>query len=399
VRIRGSLLCSIATSVALLSLLASGPASATTTAAVASPPGVLFAWGEDNWGQTGLGLGGLVLNPTGGFTGTWSSISAGDHVLAIDGQGHLWSWGINPYGELGLGSHGQPIDSPQQVGTSIWRQVSGGEHDSFGIDANGHLWGWGFGGFGDSTRNEADAPVMIGGDRTWTQVSAAASPDGFDALALDSDGHMWAWGDDRSGQLGDGSLTSPVLAPEQIGTQEWSSVEAGAGRVSAAIDMTGHLWAWGWNVYGLLGDGGATGANSRKVTTPVEVGSRRWRSIDCAFTRCAAIDTNQHLWTWGANSDGLLGVAGNTSSFIRRPHEVGTAKWAEVSVGGISDPYLGSTLAVNIHGRAWVWGANNFGQLGDGTTENVALPTKIHGGPWLLMEDGSGTSFGILQSP
>jgi alpha-tubulin suppressor-like RCC1 family protein len=74
------------------------------------------------------------------------------------------------------------------------------------------------------------------------------------SLALDSEGHLWAWGDNQSGTLGDGTTLRSTVPKRIGGNQRFTAIKAGAFH-SLAIRTDGTLWAWGYNKFGALGIG------------------------------------------------------------------------------------------------------------------------------------------------
>ena len=121
-------------------------------------------------------------------------------------------------------------------------------------------------------------------------------------MALKSDGTLWAWGDNRSGQLGDGT-TANQSSPVPVGSAtNWRAVAAGAFH-TVALKSDGTLWAWGNNSYGQLGDG--TYANQ---ASPVRVGSAtNWQSVAAGAFHTVALKSDGTLWAWGFDSYGQLG--------------------------------------------------------------------------------------------
>ncbi len=125
---------------------------------------------------------------------------------------------------------------------------------------------------------------------------------------------------------------------------------------SFALKDDGSLWAWGYNMYGQLGDG--TTANS---SNPVQIGAGSiWTAVAAGFFHSLALKNDGSLWTWGDNMCGQLGDGTTASSSI--PVQIGAGSiWTAVAAGYIH------SLALKNDGSLWAWGANFYGQLGDGT--------------------------------
>jgi hypothetical protein len=178
-------------------------------------------------------------------------------------------------------------------------------------------------------------------------------------VALKTDGSLWAWGDNGSGQLGDGTRTDR-LAPVQVGTG-FTAVAAGDNH-TVAVKADGSLWTWGHNGVGQLGDGSTT-----QRPSPVQIGTG-FRAVAAGLDHSAAVKADGTLWTWGANGVGQLGDGTLTQRLA--PVQIGTG-FALAAAGR----YF--TLAIKTDGSLWAWGYNFFGQLGDGTRTNRLAPVQI----------------------
>lgn len=144
-------------------------------------------------------------------------------------------------------------------------RIAAGNYHTLALDYNGHLWGFGMnmgGQLGDADRQDKIIPVEIMGKRTFTDVSAK----GTHSLAVDSDGNLWAFGANQYGQLGDGSNTNRTTPVQIGGGTAFEHVYTGWYH-TAASDVAGNLWGWGSNRYGQLGDGTTTNRN-----TPILLG-------------------------------------------------------------------------------------------------------------------------------
>jgi alpha-tubulin suppressor-like RCC1 family protein len=209
------------------------------------------------------------------------------------------------------------------------------------------------------------------GDKTWRTVDVGLS----DLLAIDTQGHLWAWGSNGWGQLGDGTRSTTWTAtPEQIGSHHWTAVAAGY-RTSMAIDQAGHLFTWGSNQKGQLADG----ADSHEdVLTPQRVGDKRWWAIDCAFYQCGAIDQSGRLFMWGINRfSNLFGIVGLPHRTIwYQPHQIiSTDRFISV------DTQFTNNQAIDRDGHWWSWGGyhqhRGAHQVGSRTWLEVSGPYAI----------------------
>ncbi|MEK7448660.1 MAG: hypothetical protein AAB019_04160 [Planctomycetota bacterium] len=185
-------------------------------------------------------------------------------------------------------------------------------------------------------------------------------------IVIRTDGTLWAWGENASGQLGDGTYIHRDL-PTQIGINtDWISIAAGYAH-TLAIKENGTLWAWGNNGTGQLGNGTYVNKN-----TPIQIGvDTDWLTIAGGQYHSVALKTDGTLWSWGFNSNGQLG----DGTYIDKntPSHIGTdSNWAAIATGGWH------TLALKTDGTLWVWGWNLYGQVGDATfVVNRNTPVQI----------------------
>jgi alpha-tubulin suppressor-like RCC1 family protein len=315
---------------------------------------------------------------TGGARGG-SQIACGrHHSLAIRSDGTLWAWGANDYGQLGLGSvDGSAHPSPVRVGTATnWAAVACGATYSLALRSDGTLWAWGFNGSGQLGKGDQTArssPVRVGSATSWTAVACGLDDH---SVALRSDGSLWAWGSNLDGRLGLGD-TNDRHTPVRVGTADnWSAVSGGAG-FTLALRSDGSLWAWGQNTFGKLGLGKAdTGAHP----TPARVGAASsWTAIAAGLDCSLATRSDGSLWSWGRNAWGGLGLGHRAG--CHAPARVGTAgTWTAVTCGG------GFGLALRSDGSLRAWGRNLEGELGLGDTAGRHTPVALTSpsGSWAL---------------
>jgi alpha-tubulin suppressor-like RCC1 family protein len=312
----------------------------------------------------------------------WKSISSGFyHTLALKPDGTLWSFGAS--GREGGTDKG--ISNPTQIGTSSdWVSISAGVFYSLALKNNGTLWAWGNNSFyqlGDGTQNTAEYPIQIGTETTWNFISAG----GYHSMALKKDGTLWAWGNNSRNELGDGSFNSFRATPTKIGNPtDWLSISAGVNNTSA-LKKDGTRWAWGDNYSGEYGDGTRISSNiPKQIDAPTT-----WKMVVTSNVNSLGIKSDGTLWSWGENRFGQIG----DGTFIERitPVQIGTDNdWQSISVS------WRHCIAVKNNGTIWTWGYNSSGQLGDGTTLENSLPHLVGSdSDWKVISGGSAHSIAL----
>ena len=311
-----------------------------------------------------------------------SVAAGGGHSFAIDEYGNLWAWGWNGWGQLGDGTQGAAFvkSSPVLINTNgrmndakVISIVAGYEH-SLAIDKHGNLWAWGkndSGQLGNGSRTYYSTPVLINTNGRMNNariltVSTCGSGYGSHNLAIDEHGYLWAWGNNFSGQIGDGTFgysankTVPVLVniDTRMNNAKIIHVAAG-GNHSLAIDEYGDLWAWGLNSYPGGGQVGDSTRDDRHI--PVQINSNgrmnnsKITSISAGGYISFAIDDLGNLWGWGSNYSGQLGN-GEDDWFSISPELINTsgrmnnARAVNISAGE------SHCLSIDEHGNLWIWG-------------------------------------------
>jgi alpha-tubulin suppressor-like RCC1 family protein len=400
--------------------------------------GSLWSWGLNSYGQLGLSTApdstGVRSSPVQVGTNSWKLIATGaTRVLAIRNDNTLWAWGQNDNGQLGLGDTLQR-SSPVQVGNGTWSYITlistVTTSVTYALDLNNILFVWGgrgaYDNFGDGNTGDRSSPVQLGtvptgtfkisspvqiGTNSWTSIGAGL----YHSVAARSDYQLYAWGDNRYYQNGNitpttilstannqnnnagsyirstgkilfawgpndvGQLGTNDVAPRSNPVQIFASpyftfnkvvkAKVATNGYTLAIDTTGQLFAWGSGAAGALG---TTSTINR--SSPTQVGAlTNWSDIAAGPSHALAIKSDGSLWGWGLNTSG----------------QAGTLSWGKVSSGS------SHTLAIRSDGQLFGWGKNDVGQVGDNSVVTRSSPVQLGTGSFSQVSAGIDVSAAI----
>ncbi len=293
----------------------------------------VVAWGDNSFGQLGDESTVTSDEPVAvtGLTGVEAIAAGADHSLALLNNGTVMAWGDNESGQLGIGSSQETSEVPVAVkGLTGVKAISAGGDHSLALLSNGTVMAWGeneSGELGDGTTKMTTAPVAVKG---LTGVVAISAGHDF-SLALLSDGDVKAWGSDAQGQLGNNTVEEQSSVPVDVnGLSGVTAIAAGAEHALALLSER-TVMAWGEDGDGELGNGTIKASEE----TPVAVsGLSGVTAISAGGQDSVALLSSGSLMTWGVNRDGTLGD-GTTGSPSDVPVAVpGVTKVANVSAGG-----------------------------------------------------------------
>ncbi|MBO1419337.1 hypothetical protein, partial [Streptomyces sp. FH025] len=241
-----------------------------------------------------------------------------------------------------------------------------------------HVKSWGnnrAGQLGDGTwadlRTSATAVHGLTGAEVIRIAAGGAGAATGHGLALLAEGTVRSWGANESGQLGDGTGFGHNTPGRVVNLRDVTDVAAG-GAHSLALLAEGTVFAWGRNIHGQLGDG-TTADNG----VPVRVeGLTEVVAIAAGLHHSVALREDGTVWAWGRNVNGQLGDGTSTSRTVPVPVK-GLSGVTRIAAGA------GHSLAlIGTPGRATTlkaWGHNDRGQLGDNTTINRYTPVSAQG--------------------
>jgi hypothetical protein len=313
--------------------------------------------------------------------GTVSGTPVAGYIVSyvITAGGGVLAAGANNIGQLGnplLGDASatfSPVLRFDGKPLASIRALAAGSAFAIAADNSGRVWTWGdnsYGQLGDGSTTMRPRAVMVNGLSRIVAVSASTgrfqpgeSPVHDHVLALDADGFVWAWGENRDGEVGNGTrgvlvddpvtVTAPVTRPQRVligPNQPLRNVVAIAagGTHSLALRSDGTVWTWGYNGSGQLGDGTYfEGVAVTAAGTPVNSFARRVPGLDQVRVVGAgpagsfAIDAAGRAWSWGwkHNATLCLGPPANEddgrdpAEFITSPRQIMQSDGSPFNVG------------------------------------------------------------------
>jgi alpha-tubulin suppressor-like RCC1 family protein len=326
----------------------------------------------------------IVADAAGLHVGSASVLAAGgQETCAVTTAGAVWCWGSNVNGQLGTSTGGLvelPGSTESITGAFIPVQVTGaGSHavsvavGAFHACALSLTGGaslvqcWGddtYGQLGAGSATTTPNPTPASVTGLGSSVQAIAAG-GYHTCALGGGAGM-CWGDNADGQLGNGATTSSPVPVAVTGLSGVTAIAAG-GAHTCAVTSTGGVECWGDNVYGQLGDGTTTSS-----PTPVTVSglASGVTAIATGNSHTCALTSSGAVMCWGWNEYGQLG--NNTTNSSSVPVSVtGLAPSIAVATGGTH------TCALAKGGAISCWGDDQTGQLGDNDCIDSNVPVAV----------------------
>lgn len=331
-----------------------------------------------------------LLKDSAGFTQECKiapTISAGLNSYIVAGTGNLYAWGENTNSSFGNGTS-VGSTTAQVIGTNTdWTMIgSSGVNYACGIRAGSLLcWGdRGNGKVGDggAVAGDQSTPVPVsGGFSDWTHVAGGNGH----ICGVRSTGLAYCWGDNSNYELGDGTNVAKNVPTLVLGGfTDWKKTGSGS-RSTCGIRSSGLMYCWGDNPAGQLGNGAMGGTSGAPV--PTIDGFTDWTEImGSSWTHCG-LRANGRAYCWGGNANGQVGD-GTTSNRHTATEVSGLhTDWKSISLGAEAACGLRGT------GNAWCWGFNTYGQLGDGTTTNRTTPVQVSGAftDWAAIDTNPGS--------
>lgn len=322
--------------------------------------GKVYSWGGANfYGELGDGTELPRSEPvpvvmSGALAGkTVTALSASTiHTLALTSEGKVYSWGSNFTGVLGLGP-GNTTDrnTPQWVQGALAGKtitaISAGSYHSMALASDGTLYGWGnnlYGTVGDKTTVTRLAPVAANftGTPLEGKTITAIRCGFYRTTVLTSEGKVFAWGFNGNGQVGDGTTTNRLTPVAVNGSLAGKTVTAIAGGLSHYLALTddNQIHAWGFNLYGNLGDGTNTDRFAPVAVNMSGVLAGKTITQIMAGGGASMVRTSDGgLFGWGSGYAGQLGNGGTTDSYLPKAVDMNGALAGRTLVAASMEGY------------------------------------------------------------
>ena len=338
-----------------------------------------------------------------GHTIRWSSPNSA--VATVDQTGRLTAVGAGMVGITATVDEVQGLVPVTVLPPTplTFNSLSTGNQSTCGVTANGEAYCWGdnyFGqlgvgqlGLGQGMRPPwtpaTVAPVAVSGGLTFASVNMG----GWHTCGLTSSGDAYCWGLasgtrlGRPGPFGTAPCEvarqtdtvrspcdpTPTLVP---GVPRFRAVSAGGGH-TCALTADGAAYCWGSDWYGQIGDGG--GVTSHGLPPTPVVGGHAFASVSVGYAHVCGVTLQGKAYCWGYNNSGQLGDGSSVNRDVPAP-VAGDLTFASVSAGEYH------TCGVTTSSDAYCWGDNFYGQLGDGSYTRSYVPVAVSGGPFTQVD-------------
>ena len=350
------------------------------TYAALTADGSLYMWGGNDYGQVGIGSTDNQDKPVKvlenvkefGFPDDRNPLCA-----AVTKDGSLYMWGSDSYGRLANGQLGSKQLTPYKVEfdrkdtkvANVYFPSDNVSKNGVAITTDGELYLWGTNSYNEI--NSSNSMYVTVPTRLLTNVESFTVYRGTCA-AIEKSGALWLWGNNTYGIAGKIS-TQSVVSPEEAvhildGVKEVHlNYENGM-----AVRKNGTLWIWGYGYGQMAGEGDNEQWIPQQQILPEEEITGFYEDKD--YGSKYALTAGGELYAWGSNAYGQLGTSTNagTSSKNNTP--------AKVSISGIKEFAVqnGTCAALTKEGKLYLWGRNQAGQLGNGSTGGYSyLPTAV----------------------
>jgi alpha-tubulin suppressor-like RCC1 family protein len=262
-------------------------------------------------------------------------------------------------------------------------QVSAGRDHSCGVTTDNRAFCWGFRGLGtvtpvalgDGSTNGSLTPVAVAGGLHFRQIST-----GFAATCgVTTDFLAYCWGANELGEIGDGTTTRRLTPVPVAGGHQFRQVETNFEHTCGVSYPDNQAYCWGRNFDGQLGNGTRTGPETGYYgpysSKPVAVvGTLAFRQVSAGYYHTCGVTTDNRAFCWGLNKYGQIGDSTTVYRRVKPTLVARAHQFRQVDAGG------NTTCAVTTDDRAFCWGEGRQGQVGNGKVAFYFWPRAVAGG-------------------
>ena len=350
------------------------------TYAALTADGSLYMWGGNDYGQVGIGSTDNQDKPVKVLENVKEFRFPDDRnplCAAVTKDGSLYMWGSDSYGRLANGQLGSKQLIPYKVEfdrkdtkvANVYFPSDGVSKNGVAITTDGELYLWGTNSYNEI--NSSNSMYVTVPTRLLINVESFTVYRGTCA-AIEKSGALWLWGNNTYGIAGKIS-TQSVVSPEEAvhildGVKEVHlNYENGV-----AVRKNGTLWIWGYGYGQMAGEGDNEQWIPQQQILPEEKITGFYEDKDCGSKY--ALTADGELYAWGSNAYGQLGISANAGTSTKNNTP------AKISISGIKEFTVqnGTCAALTKEGKLYLWGRNQAGQLGNGSTGGYSyLPTAV----------------------
>ena len=261
---------------------------------------------------------------------------------------------------------------------AAFASVSAGLLHTCGVTVTNHMYCWGWnrdGEIGDGSTTDRVYAMAVSNVLTFSTIGAG----GGHSCAATPAGFPYCWGLNLTGQVGDGSTTSRSIPVGVAGALSLFRVATGGTFTCGLGTADSAAYCWGWGPYGQLGSPPTetcpTSTGSEPCTSmPLAVlGGLRFISVSAGARHTCAVAADSTAYCWGGNDAGQLGN-GSGSNAAQPVAVMGNSKFVAVTVG------FSHSCGWTKTGDAYCWGDNAWGQIGAPTLPSSPVPVLVTGG-------------------
>lgn len=298
-----------------------------------------------------------------------TTLAARNHTCAVLDDASLFCWGDNAGQKASAVDPSPTIVIPTEaIGAAPAETVGvGGTHTCVGRSMGQAPSCWGANGSGQLTAGAAPGPLSVPGGFQPFQIELGDAHTCMSTLM----GELYCWGDNAFGQIGADPVMLPTLdVPQLVAVPQIGALATGSQHTCVTVGSD--VQCWGRNDIGQLGNDTTTDGFA-PTTALFPAGAGLVNGLVAAADHTCAVMASGELYCWGGNQEGELFLDQDEmgeDGFALTPRAIEL----DFAVQQLTTGTLHS-CALSTTGQVFCWGDNDYGQLGEGTTDNVIGPT------------------------